>query len=400
MQSAAAAKYPRKSSRLRVLQAALAPAQGYRRGMLPSVRRAASLGALLLGAGCTLGLQGTGAAPGDDASTSPSGSDASDGQEPDSDSGMGPGGHAPTDAGVASSDGSNPGTGDSGGPASTVCPGGPGASCVVVPAGWSLVAFSASQSAPCPSGFDSSGDVIEGPAAAGACSCAACSVTTPPTCNSGPLPVSYDYDTTAAAGTCYMTASPSPLSNSPAGACLTDIYQGDYSTYDARYDAPPASGGACAAPGVSNAGAVTYAARDRICESSSPASAGCTGNVCRPMVSGGYQACVAIAGEAACPPGPLSVAHRIGASATATCPDCGCTVTAACSGTITLYTDTSCKKGGTSLATGVCQFVGDEAYKAYVYVGGSPQKVACQAMPSSSGPVVSLVSETTVCCAQ
>jgi len=262
------------------------------------------------------------------------------------------------------------------------------------------VAFSASQAAPCPAGFDTSGDVVEGPSAAGACSCGACSVTSPPTCTAGPVPVSYDYDTTAAAGTCYMTASPSPLSNSPPGACLTDIYQGDYSTYDARYDAPPASGGACAAPGVSNAGGVTYAGRDRVCESSSPASAGCTGNVCRPMVSGGYQACVAIAGDAACPSGPLSVAHHVGASAQATCPDCDCTVTAACSGTITLYTDTACKKGGTSLATGVCQFVGDEAFKAYVYTGASPQKVACQATPPSSGPVVSLVSEATVCCAQ
>jgi hypothetical protein len=313
---------------------------------------------------------------------------------------QGPEGGSPADAGGASTDGSTQGTGDSGDPASTACPGGSGPSCLAVPAGWSLVAFSASQAAPCPAGFDTRGDVVEGPSAAGACGCGACSVTTPPTCTSGPLPVSYDYDTTPTAGTCYMTASPSPLSNSPPGACLTDIYQGDYSSYDARYDAPPASGGACAAPGVSNSGGVMYAGRDRVCESSSPASAGCMGNVCRPMVSGGYQACVAIAGEAACPPGPLAVAHYVGASAAATCPDCGCAVTATCSGTITLYTDAACKKAGTSLATGVCKFVGNQAYKAYVYAGGSPQKVACQATPSSAGPVVSLVSETTVCCAQ
>jgi hypothetical protein len=67
---------------------------------------------------------------------------------------------------------------------------------------------------------------------------------------------------------------------------------------------------------------------------------------------------------------------------------------------MTLYTDAACKKGGTSLATGVCKFVGNAAFKAYTYAGGTAQKVACQAAAPSSGPVVSLVSEATVCCAQ
>ncbi|HEX4447011.1 MAG TPA: hypothetical protein VH044_09750, partial [Polyangiaceae bacterium] len=333
-----------------------------------------------------------------------------DSQDPDAAQGMaappGRDGGPPFDSSASQpADGSVPEAAAPDGPTSSACTANtdPNASaCLVVPAGWSVVAFSASQSMPCPPGFDAgpSGDVVEGPSASGACSCGACSVTTAPTCTSGPIPVSYDYDTTAAAGTCYMTANPSPLSNSPPGACLTDIYQGDYSTYDARYDAPPASGGACAAAGVSNAAGVTYAARDRICTANTPAAAGCTGDMCRPTLSGAYQECIASPGSQACPSGPLSVAHHVGTSGAVTCSDCGCTVTATCAGTMTLYTDAACKKGGTSLATGVCKFVGNAAFKAYTYAGGTAQKVACQAAAPSSGPVVSLVSEATVCCAQ
>ncbi len=138
--------------------------------------------------------------------------------------------------------------------------------CAVVPAGWTLVARAPAQSSPCPAGFDgtSPSDVVEGPSVAGGCSCGACSVTATPTCNAGTIAVSYDTNTSPAAGTCSTVANPSPLGNTPAGSCGTDIYQGDYSTYDVRYAAPAPSGGTCSAPGVQNSAAISYAARGRL----------------------------------------------------------------------------------------------------------------------------------------
>jgi hypothetical protein len=281
----------------------------------------------------------------------------------------------------------------------TGCAGG-GKGCVAVPPGWSLVAFAPSQSSPCPTGFDMAAatDLVEGPTAAGACGCGACSVTTAPNCASGTIGVTFDYDTTVYAGTCYMAATPATLSNSPPGSCLTDIYNGDYSTYDAKYTSPAPSGGVCSAPAVNNAGALTYAARDRACTPDSDAAAGCSGDQCQPALSGAYQACIASPGSVTCPPGPLAVAHHVGTSATATCEACPCTISGTCTGTMTLFTDVNCKKGATSVPANTCEFVGTGNYKAYEYAGGNPKNVACKA-GAAPAPAIALDSEATICCA-
>jgi hypothetical protein len=218
-----------------------------------------------------------------------------------------------------------------------------------------------------------------------------------PTCSSGSIAVNYD---NASTGMCDKVANPSPLGNSPAGSCGTDLYQGDYSVYDVQYTAPPPIGGTCSSAAMPNASAVSYAAKDRICHPDSSQAAACDGGMCHPALSGPYAACIAAPGSVACPPGRLSVAHQVGTSATFSCADCSCSVSATCSGTLTLYMDTGCTRGGYAISTGVCVGVSSSAtYRAYAYTAGAPTNIACQ---TTAGPAqnLALAGPQTICCAQ
>ena len=373
--------------------------------MMPGVRRAAGLGAVVLVTGCTVGLGGLGASEED--GSAPIAAD--DGATPDDATGGGEDVSRPGRPGSGPDAGAHPlprdgAVADAPEPVDApappnACAGATGA-CVTVPTGWTLVAFAAAQTSPCPAGFDTapSQDLVEGPSAASACGCSTCSITAAPSCASGAIAVAYDTDFS---GTCNKVANPSPLSNSPAGACLTDIYQGSYASYDVQYAAPAASGGTCSAPGVQKSGGVTYAAHDRVCQPNDAQASNCTGDVCKPTLSGPYGACIAAPGAVACPAGPLSVAHQAGTSGALSCPDCPCTVTGTCSGTLTLYTDTGCKNGPYAISTDVCVGVSSSSnYKAYAYKGAAPKGVTCQAGTPSPGQGVTLAGEQTVCCAQ
>jgi hypothetical protein len=356
-----------------------------------------------LSTGCTLGLAGL-EAPGVDGSASTTtGPDASDldqaslGDDASSPSHPIPRGDA-GGPGLGSHDASTPDSPPVGPAPPDACTNAAGP-CVVVPSGWALVAFAPSQATSCPAGFDAAPaqNVVEGPQASGACGCGACSVTQPPSCASGAIAVAYDKDFS---GSCDLVAMPSPLGNAPAGSCGTDIYQGSYATFDVRYAAPAPSGGACTSPGVQMSGGVTYASQDRVCQSGGPQAASCDGGVCRPTVAGPYAACIAAPGAVACPPGSLSVAHQVGTSASLSCADCSCAVTASCSGTLTLYTDTTCTTGPYAISTDVCVGISSAAtYKAYEYTGAAAKDVGCQAGTPAAAQSIALADEQTVCCA-
>jgi len=308
------------------------------------------------------------------------------------------------DAGTPPADGSAP-AGDAAPCGPGPGPGGP--SCVHVPPGWTLVAFASSQATACPADFTAgTTDLVEGPtAAAGACSCGACTVTAQPTCASGSVAVHYDYTTGTGAGTCSLPASPGtgPLSNSPPGSCGTDLYQGSYASFDIAYTAPPASGGACTAPGVATGAGVTYAAQDRACAADAALAASCGAGGCSPGVAAPFKACIMNAGEVACPPGPMSARHLVGSGATVSCSACStCVVAATCSGAVTLYTDPKCKSGAFAVpADGNCYPIYRQgaSYNSYTYDGGAPQDVTCQATGGSTAQGVTLTNEATVCCA-
>jgi hypothetical protein len=370
--------------------------------MLAGVRRAVALGGMWLGTGCTLGLGGLEAAGGDGSAPTTTGPDASglDEASPGDDA-------SPPSHPIVGGDAGRPGSGNhdastpDGPPVGPAPPDGctnAAGPCVVVPSGWALVAFAPSQASSCPSGFDAAPaqDLVEGPQATGACGCGACSVTAPPSCAAGAIAVAYDEDFS---GTCDLVAMPSPLGNSPPGSCGTDIYQGSYATFDARYAAPGPSGGACTSAGVQTSGGVTYAAQDRLCQPTGSQAASCDGGVCRPTLAGPYAACIATPGAVACPPGSLSVSHDVGTSASLSCAACSCSVTGTCSGTLTLYTNTTCTTGPYAISTDVCVAISSAAtYKAYKYTAAAAKDVGCQAgAPASAN--VALAGEQTVCCA-
>jgi hypothetical protein len=276
--------------------------------------------------------------------------------------------------------------------------------CVVVPGGWTLVAFAPNQASACPAGFDSapSTDVVEGPDASAACSCGTCSVTTMPSCSVGAVDGFYDYRAAVTGGTCDMPDTTPTLANSGPGACNTDVYSGDYSAFDVEYVGPPASGGVCSAPTTPEAAALTYASKDRTCAPDSPQAANCVGDVCRPTLPPSYGACIAAAGVQACPQGPLGVQHIVGASASFTCAACGCTISSTCAGTITLYTDMGCSTGAKSIPSGDCVAITSKVtYESYKFAGGAPTDVTCRnAGATGPGQGVTLADEETLCCTQ
>lgn len=344
--------------------------------------------------GATLGAD---AHPGDDATSVRDGASGGHHDARASDAGTADDGGSPADDG---------GPADAGSDAdyASACDGAAG--CVVVPPGWTLIAFAPSQTPACPAGFQAPTDLVEGPNASAACTCGACSVTGLPSCTSGAVGVYYD---TAAFGTnCASTSLTGPLHNAPAGGCGGsdggDMYHGSYSTFDIKYVAPPATGGACATPGAAT-GNVTYSAHDRACTPISPQAAGCAGNVCVPNLAGTYNACIMQAGVVACPSGPLSVQHLVGSGASFGCSDCGCAVGATCTGTVTLYRDTRCMDAGLELpADGTCNNIaslasGSTSYNSYVYTGAAPSGVHCTPSGSSSPQSVALAGPETVCCA-
>ncbi len=276
--------------------------------------------------------------------------------------------------------------------------------CIVVPTGWTLVAFAPSQSTACPAGYTTgSMDFVEGPTAgASKCACGSCSVTTPPTCNSGEIPVHYDNTIGAGVGTCDLVAQPGtgPLINSPPGSCGTDLYQGSYAGFDISYTSPPAAGGVCVAPGVAS-GTATSTGADRACPADTPHAANCNGNVCSPTVADPFKPCILASGAIACPAGPLSVRHEVGSAVSTACPNCSCATAASCSGTVTVYTDTACTAGPYKVpADGSCNAIHLQraSYNSYIYSGGAPMDVTCSAS-APGAPTATLTNPTTICCA-
>jgi hypothetical protein len=395
------------------------------------------LGCVAVSTACGLSTIGLDADPGSgdepdgevDATSSAEGSVArddaahpADGSMPrDGDGGIGPGsndaladGTSANEAGAKGEGGANAVDAGEGG-ASSFSDGGcdGSAGCVVVPSGWTLVAFAPNQSTGCPSGFESPANLVEGPDTSGACTCGSCTVTGQPSCASGAVDIFYDdVATSEGAGTCALPGMTPSLTNDPAGSCGNvanggGVYAGNYALFDIKYVSPPVSGGTCSVPGAAT-GSVTYSALDRACVASSPQSANCVGGACAPSLEAPYSACIMQSGSVACPAGPLGVQHLAGSGVSFGCSTCGCSVSGTCTGTITLYSDTKCADIGVKIpADGMCRRVSslpDSAdtytFESYTYDGGAPGSVSCSASGSSSAESVALAEPVTICCSQ
>ena len=320
-------------------------------------------------------------------------------------------GEVPSDGGIGSSrDGAgSPGGGEDG---STAAGDGGGevesqpsgscssdaAGCSAIPSGWTLVAFAANQGTPCPSGFAEPTNLVEGPNTASACACGACSIGTQPTCTAGAVASFFDVHNLLGPNTCGSAGTPPSLSNDPVGACDTDLFKGDYSTFDLEYLAPGPSGGQCASAGQPT-GNLSYASQETLCAPIVAQAAGC----CVPSLAAPYGACVAQSGSVSCPAGtPFTEQHVVGTSVALTCTACGCSATAECGGRVALFTDSSCTQGEFDVgADGACHpgpgGLGT-AFNSYQYVANIPTNVACAATGSSSAANVTLTDQQTICC--
>lgn len=286
--------------------------------------------------------------------------------------------------------------------------------CYVIPAGgWQLVPFATyTSTAPsCPTGFTNAppNNLVEGPNLSSLCSCGTCSVMGPATCTGA---VSDFYDIRfggGAAGSCGTAGMPAQNSNSPAGQCGTDLYNGgtgigdlSYKNLDLKYVTPTTVTGQCTSKGTATT-SPSYAETDRSCTADNAQSGGCNGNQCTPGFASPFQVCVAKTGVQTCPGAPFTAQHLVGTSVTFTCTDCGCGVTGTCSGgTMKLFTDNACKNGELDVpADGTCHdpSAGSDSYGSYQYVANAPSNVSCQSSGSSDPQNATLANEQTICCA-
>jgi hypothetical protein len=291
---------------------------------------------------------------------------------------------------------------DAPGAADSITCGADAASCFVVPVGWELVAFTNSAQTACPPGFSTGVDLVAGSPqpAADACTCDSCSVTTSPSCVTGP--VSFAIDTTSLK-TCGVPGG--MLLNQTAGGCNTDNFHGAIlTTYDIKISPLAPTGGACAAGSPTpHPDRVSFAQLGRACLRDMSTAAGCVGGACAPAIAPPFALCLSRTGSADCPPGPFGVASHVGTGASLTCTDtCACAVNATCSDAmVTYYSDTACMNAPTLpvSANGTCVNQGGSglAYGSYRYTA----MVSATCSGTGTGPAsVGLAGERTLCCMQ
>jgi hypothetical protein len=272
--------------------------------------------------------------------------------------------------------------------------------CFVLPSGWNVVAYAQDGSAQCPTGFMTNAATFEeGPtASASACTCSGCAITTQPTCLAGQVGIHYD----VGVGGCNLSYNALQNPGTPGGACGTDNYHSMIlGIWHTEFDPPPPSGAACDAPSASHKDQITFASTDRVCSADSLTAAGCNATTCSPSVPSPFAACIAQAGDVACPAGPFGVKHLVGSDVVFDCAPCGCSVSATCSGTVTYFTDGACTMGAMTMqADGQCHGIPNGGtFGSYEYAA-SPSGVTCNQGPAPAASNLSLTGTETICCAQ
>lgn len=276
------------------------------------------------------------------------------------------------------------------------------AGCYVIPAGWSLVAYSATKAA-CPPGFAAAAPTnFSGYAEPGdACTCGGCAVDYPPTCDTSGLRGFYGVND-AGTITCGIADPPTELTNNPPDACHTDLPQGDYSGLDLEYDPAPVSG-SCSSTGPGTlTSAVTFPWTGETCAPDSPAAVGCEGSDCTVSLQPPFRVCVEASPFRVCPANSVFTQPYFGAvGPSAWCTACDCAMSATCSGTVRLFSDGGCAGAEFDVpADSQCHPApaGIGAISAYRYEANGPTDVACA--PSGASMVETSWQYTvTVCCA-
>jgi hypothetical protein len=275
------------------------------------------------------------------------------------------------------------------------------AGCYVIPPNWSLVAYSPIQTA-CPSGFAAAPPTTFFGYAepSTACTCPACTVFGPPTCNWVGIQGSYGVADGGPA-TCVTTDPAGDLSNDPPGGCHTDLPQGDYSGLDLAYVPAPPAGGACSCGAGVLTSPVTFPPLGETCSPDSPASAGCSGDTCTVRLPPPFRACVTGSLIRACPENSVFTQAEEGtAGPSASCSGCDGDIDASCSGTVQLFSDSHCLGNEFDVpADGQCHSPppGIGTIGSYRYAANAATNISC----SPIGPPIvetSWQELVTVCC--
>lgn len=268
------------------------------------------------------------------------------------------------------------------------CPGADAASCPAPPVGWAFVGYAPNRASACGAGLVTA-DRVESPSG-GACTCTSCSISQPPDCTRGSIAFGADDQN---GGNC--TQATGTFANTPAGSCEM---LGTSVTLKHFLGTPPApQGGTCAATLTTDKSSLT-ATSVRLCEANG-AEPACVGALCAASTE-----CVMQAGDLACPGGtPYVTKHLVGDAPDLACSACGCGPTgiaAACTGTMSFFTDPSCTTGEKQAAVdGQCHGIASGAYSSHKYAGTLDPNVT----PSCTG-AVSTATRTvtgdvaTVCC--
>jgi hypothetical protein len=275
------------------------------------------------------------------------------------------------------------------------------AGCYVIPSGWSLVAYSTTQTS-CPSGFAAAPPTnFSGYAqSTTACTCGGCTFSYA-TCNSSGIRGYYDVNN-GGPSACSSADPATDLYNNAAGTCQTDLPQGDYSGLDLEYVAPPVQGSCGSAGPAILTSPVTFPWQGETCSPDTDASLGCNDNECTVSLPPPFRVCVSASPSRTCPANSIFTQRYVGAvGPSASCGVCNCSVNATCSGTMQLFSDTQCANNEFDVAAdGICNRapLGIATVGSYRYSANAPTNVSC--VPD--GPSMVLTSwqyAVTVCCA-
>lgn len=241
--------------------------------------------------------------------------------------------------------------------------------------GFELVLFGDADVA-CPADFAATDVVTDPVAGLGACTCGPCAAQV--SCSKGTIRTLNGHST---------CTSPGSARKANDGAC-TNMKPANWGGTLGSVEPPEPEIGACSAPGVATPSAVTKTGK-RLC---APSAAACKTTACSPPA--GLTACFVADGNVGCP-AQAPTKHLVGSDAQLECSNCGCDVTATCSGTFETFGSPGC--GGTRVVvtSSTCTPTNGARAESYRWTG---VVAATSCTSTAPPPVVTLEGERTVCC--
>lgn len=272
------------------------------------------------------------------------------------------------------------------GPAPSDCTGVPTDCTDSVPAGWQRVGYAEDRSMSCDESFTTF-DVDADPDTTNACACGACSVTAQPSCPTDNIGVHYDDG-----GQQCQIPFFAPVNIQP-GQCVPFPFTFPLGK-DIKVTPQAPTGGDCFAQ-INQSPISSTQARLCLPKVDHPA---CDSELCAKDST--FDACIRASGDQSCPEGPFQKRHLVGTGIQTLCSNCGCSIEGACSGTLTLHTQSNCQ-GGSSVSffassTCVPTNTNDTKYAAATYQASLASSSCKVTAPSSA--TLQFAELHTVCC--